>query len=77
MHENIPDRRRNLVIRRNPPQDVRTYKGGLYVVDELAEAPPQPLPGALVAFARNGASQHVAYRCCPRLCLPCGACCTS
>lgn len=39
------------------------YKGALYAVDEAAPEP-QPVPGSIVAFSRNGAAQGVAFRCC-------------
>lgn len=45
----------------DPKSEVVVYKGALYAVDEAAPEP-QPVPGSIVAFSRNGAAQGVAFR---------------
>ena len=42
-------------------QDIVTWKGELYFVDEPT-ADPAKLEGSLVAFTRNGQMQGIAYR---------------
>jgi len=42
-------------------QDIVTWKGELYFVDEPT-ADPAKLEGSLVAFTKNGQMQGIAYR---------------
>lgn len=42
-------------------QDIVTWKGELYCVDEPT-ADPAKLEGSLVAFTKNGQMQGIAYR---------------
>ncbi len=42
-------------------QDIVTWKGELYFVDEPT-ADPAKLEGSLVAFTKNGQTQGIAYR---------------
>lgn len=45
-------------------QDIVTWKGELYFVDEPT-ADPAKLEGSLVAFTKNGQVQGIAYRSIP------------
>jgi hypothetical protein len=45
-----------------PAQDIVTWKGGLYFIDNKDEPNPKPLVGSQIAFTKNGVLQGVAYR---------------